>query len=81
MAEKHPKRPRDSNQLAKLMVDIASGEATDPDPSEGKNPAAVELGRLGGAKGGRARAKKLSAKQLSDIGKKGAKARWQKSAK
>jgi hypothetical protein len=80
MAEKHPKRPRDSNQLAKLIVDIASGEATDPDPNEGKNPSAVELGRLGGKKGGRARAKNLSAKQLSEIGKKGAKARWKKSA-
>jgi hypothetical protein len=43
-----------------------------------KNPAAVALGRLGGLKGGRARAKKVSKKRLSAIGKKGATARWKK---
>jgi hypothetical protein len=76
MAEKHPKRPRDPNQLARLIVDIASGEAEENDPNAGKDPAAVALGRRGGLKGGHARAKKLSAKQLSSIGKKGAAARW-----
>src|SRR5260363_35401 len=47
-----PKRPRDPNQLAKLIVDIATGEAIPPEnePSK-KNPAAVALGRLGGGKG------------------------------
>lgn len=42
-----------------------------------KNPAAVALGRLGGLKGGKARAAKLSAKKRSDIAKKAAKSRWE----
>ena len=70
-----PKRPRDPFHLAKLIGDISTGEAVDEDPNAGKNPAAVALGRLGGLKGGVARAKTLSAEQLSDIGKKGAAAR------
>jgi len=44
-----PKRPRDPNQRAKSIVDIATGESTDADPNEGKDPAAVALGRKGGA--------------------------------
>jgi hypothetical protein len=51
MPDKPLKRPRDPAQLAKLMIDIASGEVEDraPSPStEGKNAAAVELGRKGG---------------------------------
>ena len=46
-----PKRPRDPNQLAKRIIDIATGETPDRDPTpeeEGKDPAAVELGRKGG---------------------------------
>lgn len=74
----HPKRPRDPNQRAKLIVDIATGEAEDQDPNEGKNPAAVELGRLGGLKGGVARAVKLSAKKRSEIAQKAAQVRWKK---
>ncbi len=46
--------------------------------SEEKNPAAVELGRLGGKKGGKARAEKLSAEERSAIARKAAKARWDK---
>ena len=46
--------------------------------SEEKNPAAVELGRLGGKKGGKARAEKLTPEQRSEIAKKAAKARWDK---
>lgn len=72
----NPKRPRDPNQLAKLIVDIATGDAQEPDSDSGKDPAAVALGRRGGAKGGHARAKNLSANELSSIGKKGAAARW-----
>ena len=49
-----------------------------PDPDAGKNPAAVALGKLGGAKGGRARAIVLSAEERSRIAKKGAAARWKK---
>lgn len=71
-----PKRPRDTNQLAKLIADIATGEVEDNKPDDGKDPAAVALGRKGGLKGGVARAKKLTAKQRSEIAKKAAKARW-----
>lgn len=51
---KGQKRPRDANQLAKLIVDIATGQVEDREPTpeeQGKNPAAVALGKLGGAKG------------------------------
>jgi hypothetical protein len=76
---KKDKRPRDTNQLAKNIVDLAIGDATEPTPQDNKNPPAVELGRLGGLKGGKARAEKLSAKKRSEIAKKGANARWGKS--
>ena len=75
---KNPKRPRDTNQLAKSIVDLTTGEAEDPDPYKGKDPAAVELGRKGGLKGGKARAAKLSKKRRSEIAKKAAAARWKK---
>jgi hypothetical protein len=65
------------NQLAKAIVDLSVGEAPpEVDPDEGKNPAAVALGRLGGAKGGKARAAKLSAARRKEIAKKAAAARW-----
>ena len=71
------KRPKDTNQRAKSIVDIATGEAEESiAPVSGKNPAAVALGKLGGLKGGKARAKVLSAKRRSEIAKKAAKARW-----
>lgn len=73
---KTPKRPRDANQLAKLIADIATGEVVEPQADDGKDPAAVALGRKGGLKGGAARAKKLTAKQRSEIAKNAAKARW-----
>jgi hypothetical protein len=77
MPERSRKRPRDPAQLAKLIVDIATGEVEDRDESAaGKNPAAVALGRLGGKKGGIARAKSLSQKQRSAIARKAAKSRW-----
>ena len=69
---KTPKRPRDPNQLAKLIADIATGEA-----SAGPPPmSAAERGRLGGAKGGPARAKKMTPEERSAIAKKAATARW-----
>ncbi len=52
---KTPKRPRDLNQWAKRMVDIATGEVDDREPTpeeQGKDPAAVSLGWRGGLKGG-----------------------------
>ena len=71
------KRPKDTNQKAKMIVDIATGEAEENiAPVSGKNPAAVALGKLGGLKGGKARAKALTSKRRSEIAKKAAKARW-----
>ena len=72
------KRPRDPNQRAKLIVDIATGEVEEKPEDEGKNPHAVALGRMGGLKGGRARAKKLSAAKRKEIAKRAARARWDK---
>ena len=69
------KRPRDTNQLAKMVVDIATGNAPS-DPEQTKNPAAVALGRLGGIKGGKARAEKLTATKRKAIAKKAAAKRW-----
>lgn len=79
MTDSKKKRPRDPNQLAKLMVDIASGEIEDRAPTpeeEGKDSAAVALGRRGGVKGGRARAKSLSSERRKEIARNAAKARW-----
>lgn len=80
MADEQPKRPRDLNQWAKRMVDIATGGADDmpapPPVDSGKDPAAVALGRKGGAKGGKARADKLSPDERAAIARKAAKARW-----
>lgn len=73
---KPPKRPRDTNQLAKHILDIVTGEADDKPADDGKNPAAVALGRLGGKKGGKARADSLTAKQRTDIARTAAKKRW-----
>ena len=71
------KRPTDLNQRAKSIVDIATGETEDTDKiQDGKNPAAVALGKLGGLKGGKARAESLTAKKRSEIAKKAAAARW-----
>lgn len=72
-------KPSDANQLAKAIVDQATGDAPKTEPPPVKNAAAVALGRLGGKKGGAARASKLSPKKRSAIAKKAAAARWQKS--
>jgi hypothetical protein len=63
------------------VVEQAIGEKWDGSPLEKptKNPAAVALGKLGGAKGGAARAKKLTSAQRVDIAKIAAQARWKKS--
>jgi hypothetical protein len=73
---KKPKRPRDTNRLAKSIVDLATGKTEEPIIEDTRNPAAVALGRLGGLKGGKARAKALTAKERSDIAKRAAKERW-----
>jgi hypothetical protein len=73
------KRPRDVNQLAKMIVDISTGEVTDEAPPQPeKNQAAVALAMLGASKGGKARAAKLSPKKRKAIAKKAAEARWSK---
>ncbi len=69
-----PKRPRDPNQLAKLIVDIATGEVQDDLSEQKRNP--PKRGRAGGLKGGKARAKSLTADQKKRIAVKAAQARW-----
>ena len=71
-----PKRPRDTNLLAKNIVSLSVGDVVDADPDYGKNPAAVALGRLGGLKGGKARAASLSSERRTEIARKAAEARW-----
>lgn len=79
MPKRSSKGRLDLNQLAKSIVDQATGEISKEEPQEPeKNPAAVALGRLGGLKGGAARAKKLTAKERSEIAKKAAEKRWGK---
>jgi len=74
-------RPRDPNQLAKLITDIATGETDDRIMTDdGRDLAAVLLGRRGGLKGGKARAAALSADRRSEIAKKAAESRWGKAA-
>jgi hypothetical protein len=69
------KRPADLNRLAASIVADATSEEPE-DPYDGKDRAAVELGRKGGLKGGRARAEKLTPEQRSEIARKAAAARW-----
>jgi hypothetical protein len=76
MSGQRPGRTRDPSQLAKLIVDMATGEAPSDSAIEGKNPAAVALGRLGGLKGGKARAESLTKKRRQEIASLAAKSRW-----
>jgi hypothetical protein len=78
-----PKRSsKDINQTAFAIVSEATAEVQPASaemlPAYAKNPAAVALGRLGGLKGGKARAAKLSAKERKAIAKKAAMSRWAK---
>jgi hypothetical protein len=77
-----PKRPRDPNQLGKLIVALSLGEAEEAPPppaaDTGKDPAAVALGRKGGLKGGKARAEALTPAKRRAIAKKAAQKRWGK---
>lgn len=72
------KPPKDINQRAKFIVDLVAGDIKTDD---GKDPAAVALGRKGGLKGGKARAKALSPERRKEIAKKAIKARWDKAKK
>lgn len=73
MTDRRPKRPRDPAQLAKLIVDIATGEVADE-----RQGTVNEFARKGGLKGGQARAAKLEPTKRSEIAPKAARARWQK---
>jgi hypothetical protein len=75
---KKKKAPIELNKLASFIVDQATNEELEVEEKPTKNPAAVELGRLGGKKGGRARAEKLTPEQRSEIARKAAQARWKK---
>jgi hypothetical protein len=71
------KRPRDTNQLAKFIVDLATGNTQEPsDTDSGKDAKAVAKGRRGGLKGGRARAASLSPRRRAEIARRAAAARW-----
>ena len=75
---KTPKRPRDPNQHAKRTVDIATGVIEElPAGPESRE---AETGRMGGVRGGRARAERMSPEQRSEAAKKAAAARWRKQA-
>jgi len=77
MPTRKPKQRLGLAQLAKRIVDEATGQAPrTPAPSEGKDPIAVELGRRGGLKGGKARAAKMTKKQRRESAKKASRARW-----
>ena len=78
---KKKKRPSDINILASQIVAEATQEKElIQTPTKEKNPAAVALGRLGGLKGGKARAKKLSPERRKEIARKAAKIRWEKTS-
>jgi hypothetical protein len=71
--------PRDTNLLAHKILQMAIGEDVEPEkPDDGKDPAAVALGRKGGLIGGKARWEGVSKKKRSIIARKAAKARWEK---
>ena len=72
MSSNTPKRPRDPNQLAKAIVDIATGEVAD-----GESTNTIRA-RKGGLKGGKVRARSLTPEQRSEIARAAASARWKK---
>jgi len=77
MTDKPPKRPRDPNQLAKSIIDIATGQKPDRDPTpeeQGKDSAAVAMGK----KGGKARADAMTPERRAEIARAAAAKRWQR---
>lgn len=80
--QKPKKLPRDVNSRAAQIVAMSTGQSVPgekPVEDDGKNPAAVALGRLGGLKGGKARAEALSKRKRAQIARIAAAARWKKS--
>ncbi len=82
MANKRQKKDHDFAVNAFRVVQEVTGQVEPPKEkplsTKGKNPAAVALGRLGGLKGGKARAAKMTPEQRKEIAKKAAKTRWNK---
>lgn len=79
MPDRSRKRPRDVNELARQLVDEATGEGPPiPEPDSGKDPAAVALGRKGGLKGGKARAASMTPEQRQEAARRAAEARWRR---
>lgn len=77
--DKPLKRPRDPLALAKLIGDIATGQVEDRDTDvKEKDPAAVERGRKGGLKGGKARAETMTAKERRASARKAIRSRWER---
>ena len=76
MQKRSSKTPRDPNQLAAHIVALTTGSEPTPAEDKPKNAAAVALGRLGGLKGGKARAAKLTPKKRQEIARKAAESRW-----
>jgi len=78
--QRRSSKGRDFSAIARRVVEEAIGEHLDgtplEDPDAGKNPHAVALGRMGGMKGGKARAKKLSPARRKAIAQKAARKRW-----
>jgi len=74
MATSHPKRPRDPNQLGKLIVGLSIGETYEDAPIE--DSAAIAFARQGGLKGGKARAAALTPEKRREIARLAAKKRW-----
>lgn len=72
--------PTDLNQRAKAIVDFATSDEPVPNPYDGKDPAAVELGRRGGRKGGKARAEKLTPEERRASAQRAARSRWSRDA-
>ena len=73
MPKRSSKKQKDPSEIARLVLDAV---VPDAEPPKEKNPAAVTLGKLGGKKGGKARAEKLTPEQRSEIARAAANARW-----
>ncbi len=78
---KRSSKQKDPSEITRHVLDTDVPDAEPPEAEKEKNPAAVALGRLGGKKGGPARAAKLTPEQRKEIAKKAAKARWAKRLK
>lgn len=76
--KKNKKTPIELNKLASFIVNQSTSEESEKEEQPTKNPAAVALGKLGGKKGGKARAEKLTPEQRKEIARKAAKERWKK---